>query len=163
MDGDGQRVELRAGPGSRAVVVGQSATRIHPAVHGLCTQQWQVHVARGAVLVVLPGPAIPFQGRRYYQRVEVDLEDGAGLIWGDVWLSGRYARGRQSERFRFEVLRQDFLIRRAVLGTRRQRRGTSAGSRPAAAWLPRPRRTLRTRLTQPWHTEVDRVPRLCQP
>jgi urease accessory protein len=64
MDGDGQRVELRAGPGSRAVVVGQSATRNHPAVHGLCTQQWQVHVAHGATLVVLPGPAIPFQGCR---------------------------------------------------------------------------------------------------
>jgi urease accessory protein len=113
MDGDGQKVELQARPGARAVVVGQSATRIHPALRGLCTQQWQVHVARGATLVVLPGPAIPFQGCRYYQRVEVDLEEGAGLIWGDVWLAGRYACGRQSERFRFEFLRQDFLIRRS--------------------------------------------------
>ncbi len=64
------------------------------------------------LLVVLPGPAIPFQGCRYYQRVEVDLEEGAGLLWGDVWLAGRYARGRESERFRFALLRQDFLVRR---------------------------------------------------
>ena len=112
MDGDGQRVELRASPGTRAVVVGQSATRIHPAVHGLCTQQWRVRVARGAVLVVLPGPAIPFRDCRYYQRVEVDLEEGGALVWGDVWLAGRYARGLESERFQFALLRQDFLVRR---------------------------------------------------
>ena len=112
MDGDGQLVELRAGPGVRAVVVGQSATRIHPAVSGLCTQQWRVHVARDALLVVLPGPAIPFKACRYYQRVEVDLDDGAGLLWGDVWLAGRYARARASELFQFSLLRQDFLVHR---------------------------------------------------
>ena len=89
MDGDGHLVELHASPGGRAVVVGQSATRIHPSVNGLCTQQWRVRVGRGASLVVLPGPAIPFRACRYYQRVEVDLEAGAGLLWGDVWLSGR--------------------------------------------------------------------------
>src|SRR5438105_1126800 len=58
MDGDGQLVQIRAGAGSRAVVVGQSATRIHPALAGFCSQQWHVSVERGAVLVVLPGPAI---------------------------------------------------------------------------------------------------------
>ncbi len=93
-------------------MVGQSATRIHPSVSGLCTQQWRVHVARGGLLVVLPGPAIPFRACRYYQRVEVDLEDGAGLVWGDVWLAGRYARGRASELFQFALMRQHFLVRR---------------------------------------------------
>ncbi len=112
MDGDGHLIELHAHPGARAVVVGQSATRIHPSVKGLCTQQWRVRVGRGASLVVLPGPAIPFRDCRYYQRVEVDLEAGSGLLWGDVWLAGRYARGKESERFRFALLRQDFLIRR---------------------------------------------------
>jgi urease accessory protein len=112
MDGDGQLVELDAGPGTRTVVVGQSATRIHPSVVGLCTQQWRVRVGRGAALVVLPGPAIPFRGCRYYQRVEVDLADGAGLVWGDVWHAGRYARGAESELFQFALLQQDFTIRR---------------------------------------------------
>ena len=112
MDGDGQLIELRTEPDVRAVVVGQSATRIHPAVAGLCTQQWRVHVAPGAVLVVLPGPAIPFEACRYYQRVEVDLAEGASLLWGDVWLAGRYARGRASEWFRFTQMRQDYIVRR---------------------------------------------------
>jgi urease accessory protein len=112
-DCDAQLVTIRAGPGSRAVVVGQSATRIHPAGAGFCTQQWHIQVEAGAVLVILPGPAIPFAGCRYYQHVEVDLAEGAGFVWGDVWLAGRYARGAASERFRFELLMQNLSVRRA--------------------------------------------------
>jgi urease accessory protein len=112
MDGDGQRVEIEAAEGVQAVIVGQSATRIHPALVGFCTQQWRVVVRRGAVLVVLPGPTIPFRGCRYYQRVEIELEEGAALVWGDVWLAGRYARGSQSEWFGFDTLVQDLAVRR---------------------------------------------------
>jgi urease accessory protein len=111
-DGDGHLVEIVAGPGVRAVVVGQSATRIHPGLSGFCTQQWRLKVAAGAVLVVLPGPAIPFRASRYYQHVDIDLEPGAGLVWGDVWLAGRYSRGAGSERFQFDTLVQDLTVRR---------------------------------------------------
>ena len=113
LDGDGQLVQLSAGAGSRAVVVGQSATRIHPSLHGFSTQQWEVRVEAGAVLVVLPGPAIPFAGCRYYQRVAIDLAPGAGLVWGDVWLAGRYARGaRRRSSFSSTTLVQDLTVRR---------------------------------------------------
>lgn len=112
LDGDAHLMQLTAAAGSRAVVLGQSATRIHPSLHGFSTQQWEVRVEAGAVLVVLPGPAIPFAGCRYYQRVAIDLEPGAGLVWGDVWLPGRYARGEASEEFRFETLIQDLTVRR---------------------------------------------------
>ena len=112
MDGDGQLIRITAGPGTRAVVAGQSATRIHPSLLGFSTQQWQVEVAAGAVLVVLPGPAIPFHGCRYYQRVAIDLEECAGLIWGDLWFAGRYARSESSERFQFQTLVQDMTVRR---------------------------------------------------
>jgi urease accessory protein len=112
MDGDAQLVHLQVGPGSRAVVTGQSATRIHPCLHGFSTQQWHIEVDAGAVLAVLPGPAIPFQGCRYYQRAVVDLAPDAALVWGDIWLAGRYARGAISERFQFETLIQDLTVRR---------------------------------------------------
>jgi urease accessory protein len=110
MDGDGQLVELTARTGVRGFVVGQSATRIHPSLHGFSTQQWHLRVEAGAVLAVLPGPAIPFRGCRYFQRVDADLEPGAGFLWGDVWLAGRYARGVDSERFQFERLVQDLSV-----------------------------------------------------
>jgi urease accessory protein len=112
MDGDAQLVCFRAGRGTRTVLVGQSATRIHPCLRGFSTQQWHISVERGAVLVVLPGPAIPFRDCRYYQRVQIELESGAGLIWGDIWLAGRYAHGDTPEQFRFATLIQELTVRR---------------------------------------------------
>jgi urease accessory protein len=111
-DGDAHLLDLTATAGVRAVVAGQSATRVHPALESFSTQQWQIRVDAGAVLVVLPGPVIPFQGCRSYQRVSADLEPGAALVWADVWFAGRYARGAQSERFAFDRLVQEVEVRR---------------------------------------------------
>ncbi len=113
LDGDGQLVQLTARAGTRAVIVGQSATRIHPCPVGFATQQWVVRVEAGAALAVLPGPSIPFEACRYYQRVIVELEEGAAFAWGDVGIAGRHARGAASERFRFAALVQEFHVRRA--------------------------------------------------
>jgi urease accessory protein len=113
MDGDGHRVEVTARAGTRAVVTGQSATRVHPAVASFATQQWDVTVEDDACLVVLPGPTIPFRGCRYFQRGRVELAPRARLIWGDIWLPGRYDRGELSERYQWERIVQDFEARRA--------------------------------------------------
>jgi urease accessory protein len=113
MDGDGHRLEITARPGARAVVTGQSATRVHPALASFATQQWAVEVEDDACLVILPGPTIPFRGCRYFQRGRVELAPRARLIWGDIWLPGRYDRGELSERFQFERIVQDFEVRRA--------------------------------------------------
>ena len=43
----------------------------------------------------------------------VELAPRAQLIWGDIWLAGRYDRGELSERFQFERIVQDFEARRA--------------------------------------------------
>jgi urease accessory protein len=112
LDGDGQLIELTARAGTRTVVVGQSATRIHPSLRHFSTQQWRLRVEAGATLVVLPGPAIPFQGSRYYQRVVIDLDPAAALVWGDIWVAGRYARGGASELFQFAMMVQELTVRR---------------------------------------------------
>lgn len=112
LDGDGHQIEVTARAGTRAVVTGQSATRIHPAGSRFSTQQWDVAVEDDAFLVVLPGPTIPFRGCRYFQRGRVELAESAGLIWGDIWLAGRYDRGEASERFQFARIVQDFEVRR---------------------------------------------------
>ena len=112
MDGDGHRVDLTARAGTQAVVTGQSATRVHPALASYATQQWAVDVEDEACLVVLPGPVIPFRGSRYFQRGRVELAPRGRLIWGEIWLPGRYDRGELSERFQFERIVQDFEVRR---------------------------------------------------
>lgn len=83
MDGDSHLMEIVARPGARAVVTGQSASRIHPALLGFARQQWALNVQEDACLVVLPGPAIPFQGTRFYQRGRAHLASTARLIWTD--------------------------------------------------------------------------------
>jgi urease accessory protein len=113
LDGDGQLVQLTVRAGCRALVVGQSATRLHPCLAGFATQQWHINVETGAVLVVLPGPTMPFKDCRYYQHVEVELADGATFLWGDIGLPGRYARGNESERFQFTSLIQQLAVRRS--------------------------------------------------
>jgi urease accessory protein len=113
MDGDGHLIELTAREGTAALVTGQSATRVHPALESHATQQWVVTVEDGACLVVLPGPTIPFQGSRYHQRGRVELAPRARLIWGDIWLPGRYERGVLSERFLFDRIVQDLEVRRS--------------------------------------------------
>jgi urease accessory protein len=135
LDGDGHLIEISAREGSRAVVTGQSATRVHPAVASYATQQWTVEVEEKACLVVLPGPAIPFRGSRYYQRGRVELAPSARLLWGDVWLPGRYDRGELSERFVFERIVQDFEVRRGGRLVYRDRFGWSGPwTRDDADW-----------------------------
>ncbi len=112
MDGDGQLVQADVAAGAAVLLAGQSATRLHPGLRGFSTQQWLLRVQEGGILIVLPGPAIPYEGCRYYQRVRVDLARGANLVWGDIWFSGRYARGLESEQFRFDMLIQDLAVRR---------------------------------------------------
>jgi urease accessory protein len=112
MDGDGHLVEITARPGTSALVTGQSANRVHPAVAGFGTQQWRLRVEDDAVMVVLPGPTIPFRACRYYQRADIDLADSARLVWGDVWLPGRYARAGLSEWFQFDRIIQELSVQR---------------------------------------------------
>lgn len=113
MDGDGHLLELTARRGARCVIAGQSASRVHPSIGGFATQQWSVDVEDDACLVVLPGPTIPFQSCRFYQRGRVELAPTARMLWGDIWLAGRYERGALSERFQFGRIVQDFEARRA--------------------------------------------------
>jgi urease accessory protein len=113
MDGDGHWLEITTTPGARAVVTGQSATRIHPCPRNFSTQQWKIRVAPHSELVVLPGPTIPFQGARSYQRVDIELADDSRCIWAEIWHPGRYDRGESSERFQFRSLIQETAVRRA--------------------------------------------------
>ncbi len=112
MDGDGHWLEIAAGPETQAVVTSQSATRIHPCPKNFSTQQWHIRAARNSQLVVLPGPTIPFRDARSYQRVDIELDEGARFVWAEIWHPGRYDRGAISEKFEFTSLIQETHVRR---------------------------------------------------
>lgn len=113
LDGDAHLIQILAREHTRSVITGQSATRVHPAVESYATQQWEVDLEEDAWLVALPGPTIPYAGSRYHQRGRARLAPRSRLIWGDIWLAGRYARGVLSERFQFDRIIQDLAIERA--------------------------------------------------
>ena len=87
-------IEITARAGTRAVVTGQSATRIHPAARpatrpsngpsrSRTTPAWSSCPARRS----RSGVAAIFSAAASSSR------RAARLIWGDIWLPGRYDRG----------------------------------------------------------------------
>lgn len=112
MDGDGHRFEILVRSGAHVVIVGQSATRIHPCLEGFATQQWHIEVEDDASALFLPGPAIPYAGCRYFQRVEAHLAPRGQLLWGDILHAGRYSRQEDSEAFQFTWIVQEFAVLR---------------------------------------------------
>ena len=112
LDGDGHRVELTARRGTRAVVTGQSATRVHPA-RGRLRHSAVGRGGRGRRLPGRPaGTSDPVPRQPLLPGGRVELAPRARLIWGDIWLPGRYERGALSERFQFDRIVQDFEVRR---------------------------------------------------
>lgn len=112
LDGDGQLVEVDAGPGVRAFVTSQSAGKIHPCPRWHASAVFQLRVAPGATLCFLPGPTIPFAGSRFYQSAEIDIEEGGAIVWGDILLAGRTHHRRGPERFAFDRIVQELRVRR---------------------------------------------------
>ncbi len=112
LDGDGQLVDLDVGPGTRVFVTNQSAGRIHPCRKYHAAARFDLRVARGAVLCVLPGPTIPFARSRFHQRSRIDLETGGHVVWGDILLPGRTCYAKAPERFAFDRIVQDLEVRR---------------------------------------------------
>lgn len=112
LDGDGQWVDLDAGPGVHAFLTSQSAGRVHPCLLGHAATRFDLRLSTGSVLCVMPGPMIPFAGSRYHQRATIHLEPGARIVWGDVLLPGRTRYALAPERFAFDRIVQELRIHR---------------------------------------------------
>ena len=112
MDGDGHLIEITArrarGPWSRdSRLLGS----IRPSTSH-ATQQWGVD-GRGRRLPGRPaGADDPVPGQPLLPARSRRTRPAGRLIWGDVWLPGRYDRGVLSERFQFERIVQDLEVRR---------------------------------------------------
>ena len=96
MGGDRLSLALEVEGGAQAVLVAQSATKLHAMDDGSDAEQVvRVRVAAGASLEIHPGLTIPFARSAYRQRFDVDLEPGARFVLIERWASGRVARGER--------------------------------------------------------------------
>ncbi|MFM9421189.1 urease accessory protein UreD [Thermus scotoductus] len=90
LDGDLFRIEVHVGPGAKALLVNQSAGKVHP---GLARQEVVIQAAQESELEFYPGLSILFPQASLEQRTRVWLEPGARFGLLETWALGRMARG----------------------------------------------------------------------
>ena len=113
MDGDGHRVEITA-QGGHASRGDRPVGHPHPPGCGELRHPAMGRRGRGRRLPGRPArPDDPVPRQPLLSARPRRARPTARLIWGDIWLPGRYDRGELSERFQFERIVQDFEARRA--------------------------------------------------
>lgn len=102
VQGDRLALDVSAGPGARALVTTQSATKVHGMGHSYASQLQRFRLEEGAYLEYMPDPLILHRGARYLQDTHVVLPASASFVFGDILVPGR--RWHHSEElFGFKV------------------------------------------------------------
>lgn len=92
--GDAYAIDVVVEPDASAVVITQSASRLHHMPDGgRGTQSVTLSVAAGGHLEYYPGVTIPFPGSEFSQTIEVSLDGGARFGLLECWAMGRVGRG----------------------------------------------------------------------
>lgn len=109
LEGDCYDLDFRLEPGARLILTTPSSTRIHPCAEVPAVLRQTFHVGRDAVLEFMPEPVIPFAGSRFEGVSRFFLDQGAVLMFAEIWSPGRSGRG---ERFRYHSFASRFEVYR---------------------------------------------------
>lgn len=91
---DALSLSVRLNAGSSLYLMDQAATKVHQMPLGTkATVTYQISVGEQATLEFLPEPLILFADAALEQTTRITLHPEAGLVWGEVILPGRIARG----------------------------------------------------------------------
>jgi urease accessory protein len=101
LQGDRLAIEISLGPGARAHVTTQSATKLYRMERNYATQRLDVKIARGAYLELMTDFIIPYEGARFYSEIDLAVASDATMIYSDAMAPGRVAFG---ESFAYELL-----------------------------------------------------------
>jgi urease accessory protein len=129
--GDRLAIDVHAGAGAHAVLTTPSATRVYRTEGPSTVQTVRLAIGPRAVVEWVPEHTIPFAGSSLRQAIEVDLDDGGGLVLVDAFAAGRVAAG---EAWRFTLLESAITIRDAagfILHDRFVLRGRAGNNDPA--------------------------------
>jgi urease accessory protein len=108
--GDRLEIEVHVGPGASAILLAQSATKVHTMPLGASAgQSFHARVEAGGRLEVHGGLVVPFPGAELAQETSIDLAGDASVVWTERWCLGRHRRG---ERATFRRLTSQLRIRR---------------------------------------------------
>ena len=101
LQGDEQRIDVIMSRKSTARITTQSATKIYKMDVGYASQYINIRCQKGSYLEFIPHQIIPFKSSRFYQEVNLEIEENSILIYSEIISSGRIASG---EKFDFDLL-----------------------------------------------------------
>jgi urease accessory protein len=89
LQGDRLALEITLGPGARAHVTTQSATKIHSMDANYAVQTQAITLDDGAYLEFLPEPLIPHRRARFLSDTKISIAPTATALYGEIVQSGR--------------------------------------------------------------------------
>ena len=93
IQGDRYRVDITLTNQAVCHITTQGATRIYKMNSNYATQLFNITVNKNCYLEFIPDQLIPYQNSRYYQKVELNIEDSATLVYSEILTPGRVAMG----------------------------------------------------------------------
>lgn len=100
LQGDEQKIDIIMGKNSKARITNQSATKIYKMEDGYASQYINIHCQEGSYLEFVPHQIIPFKSSRFYQEVNLEVDENAILIYSEIISAGRIASG---EKYDFDL------------------------------------------------------------
>ena len=91
LQGDRYRMDITLTNQAVCHITTQGATRIYKMNSNYATQLINITVSKNSYLEFIPDQLIPYQKSRYYQKVELNIEDSATLVYSEILTPGRAA------------------------------------------------------------------------
>ena len=100
LQGDRYRMDISLTNKAISHITTQGATRIYKMNSNYATQLININVDRDCYLEFIPDQIIPYKNSRYYQKVLLNVDPKASLIYSEIIVPGRVAMG---ELFSYDV------------------------------------------------------------
>jgi len=100
LQGDRYRMDISLTNKAISHITTQGATRIYKMDSNYATQLININVDKDCYLEFIPDQIIPYKNSRYYQKVLLNVDYSASLIYSEIIVPGRVAMG---ELFSYDV------------------------------------------------------------
>jgi urease accessory protein len=93
LQGDRYRMDISLTNKAISHITTQGATRIYKMNSNYATQLININVDKNCYLEFIPDQIIPYKNSRYYQKVLLNVDPKASLIYSEIIVPGRVAMG----------------------------------------------------------------------
>jgi len=102
LQGDTLKIDIIARKNTEAYVTTQAATKIYKSENQNCCQHVKILVEKDSFLEYLPKQIIPHKHAKFFQDVNIGIDESSTLIYSEIISAGRIAYG---EKFDFNSVR----------------------------------------------------------